>query len=767
MEISYTESMSFPRISLMLCLLILSWSIPASMPGQTPSPTPPVDTDGDGVPDSKDGWPLHKQLTSPPVPDSQYVAITLGPGVGYGLNNLGDVVGEFYDDNTGERVAAWWQLGQPPTLLGFLTQDQTVNRWSIAWGINDARQITGRSTFTWDVNVSGEYPDPPTYPVWDYYWGVHAFLWQAGTMTDLNDLSFGQSVSGNAPDPTNKLTSEGRGINRDGVVVGYSHTNASAQSTGWAWHVVYDAPHAAKFNGATPIDLGITPSDVFASGEAEAINDHGAIVGYGNYYQEAFFQSNGQTQRISPVPGANYAGSVNNLDHVVGSMGNSHAFLWVPTSNLPANQRIIDLHILGSFFYSGADGINDRDQIVGSGNGSALLWQNGKVFQLNDLIGPHPDLYLTSARAINQSGMIVASGSTDASGVCLLLPVIVRDLKEIGNDNDDRNVRAGSNIWIKPTPDSSTDASRQPQLQSQVIGLNSQFLLKWRMSTQYPRRQGEDDKKFPKRDEPNVEEVSGDQPWNIFPLYSGPDQFFGGDATIYFTVLRSHHTSVTDERSFSFKILGKNPDDAKAHQYINTVAEPLGFPWAWAIAKHESKGPTSGTFYNQFAEVNGDWGKKGEPWHNRQEGNGWGIFQRDDTGHGIPVTTDQVWNWQENVKVVLQQDDQGVLGKGELQQKRDAVDRVFNDYDAHHHNKYVQQLPPDLVVEGHTLSARDVLTMETYNGAGKIRELLVFTPANPVGVGPGKRWQWVLPPAPNQTVKPYVNLVMIESDSGP
>jgi hypothetical protein len=160
------------------------------------------------------------------------------------------------------------------------------------------------------------------------------------------------------------------------------------------------------------------------------------------------------------------------------------------------------------------------------------------------------------------------------------------------------------------------------------------------------------------------------------------------------------------------------------------------------------------------------WGKKGEPWHAASEGNGWGVFQRDDTGGGIPVTTNQVWNWQENVKVALQQDEQGVLGKGELQQKRDAVDRVFNDYQTRHPSKYAQQPPPDLDVEGHTLSARDVLTMETYNGAGRIRELLVFTPANPVGVGPGKRWQWVLPNAPSKP-KPYVNLIMIESDSGP
>ena len=84
----------------------------------------------------------------------------------------------------------------------------------------------------------------------------------------------------NYPDPRNKLDSEGRAINQDGVVVGYSHTNAATQSTGSAWHIVYDAPHAAKFPGVAPIDLGITPTD--GTSDATAINDHGAIVGAGS-----------------------------------------------------------------------------------------------------------------------------------------------------------------------------------------------------------------------------------------------------------------------------------------------------------------------------------------------------------------------------------------------------------------------------------------------------------------------------------------------------
>src|ERR1700730_12815172 len=246
--------MSFPQIRLMplLCLLILSWSTPSLLFGQTPTPTPPLDTDGDGVPNHQDGWPEHKQLTTPPVSESHYVVIGLGRGMGYGMNNLGDVVGEAVNEN-GEREAILWRLGQPPTFLGFLTQDQTLNRWSIAWGINDAWQITGRSTYSWDPNVSGEYPNPPTYPLWGGYWSLHAFLWQEGSMTDLNDLSLGQPVDPNYPDPRNKVYSEGRAINRDGVVVGQSNSDVVTQTDGWTWLIANNGLHAASFGGSAPI----------------------------------------------------------------------------------------------------------------------------------------------------------------------------------------------------------------------------------------------------------------------------------------------------------------------------------------------------------------------------------------------------------------------------------------------------------------------------------------------------------------------------------
>lgn len=705
--------MSLPRVPLLsfVCLLILSWSAPVPAPGQNPSPTPPVDTDGDGVPDHKDGWPKHKQLTSPPVPDSQYVAINLGPGVGYGMNNLGDVVGEFYDDN-GERQAILWRLGQPPTLLGFLTPDKTVDHWSIAWGINDARQITGRSTYGWDPNVSGEYPDPPISPVWDYSWAVHPFLWQAGSMTDLNDLSFGQPTNPDYPDPTNKLTSEGRGINREGVVVGYSHTNASTQSTHWAWHIVYDAPHAAKFNGAAPIDLGITPTDNDAHGEARAINDNGAIVGSGDYYQNAFFQLSGQTQMISVAPGANIANGLNNLDHVVGQLGNSHAYLWVPTSNLPENERIIDLNTLANFSYSGADAINDRDQIVGSGNGSALLWQNGKVFQLNDLIGLHPSFTLTSAPTINQSGMIVAntSDSPDESEVYLLVPFQLKQSNyPTAHDSTDlgpaksRQIDTERDAFIAGLPEM---ARLEATILSGALGGVS---VEWRMEvkSERPERGTKDNYRIPQTDETDVVSLPIGQPWNLYDYFVAPAAFFGGDCDLFYRI-KGPAGYLDSERSLHFRIRGKNPTDADAKGYIESTQGVYRF--AWAMVQQESRGDKTDRVFNQF-NPSGPW--KERPFFGPPDG--WGIAQLD-RPFGVSASTAEVYSWHVNIQTFYL----------ELAQKQAFATSYFNALKNYYLPRGKWEEPPTSFVRTGTatsMTALEAATIQLYNGGAWLVEI--------------------------------------------
>jgi uncharacterized membrane protein len=645
--------MSFPQIRLapLLYLLIVSISTTSLLFGQTPTPTPPLDTDDDGVPDHKDGWPQHKQLTSPPIPESQYVAIDLGHGTGYGINNLGDVVGEADNDNGG-REAILWRLGQPPAFLGFLTQDQTVNRESIAWAINDARQITGRSTYSWDANVSGEYPNPPTYPVWDSYSSTHAFLWEAGAMTDLNDLTLGQPADPNFPDPANKVGSEGRAINPDGVVVGNSNSEAVTQNIEWSWHIVSGGGRVASFNGAAPTDLGIASPD--GSSDATAINDHGAIAGTGGSYgQSAFFKLNGQTQMIAPTSGANRANGLNNLDHVVGILGNSSsAFIWVPTSNLPENERVIDLSavsLAANFQYTGADAINDRDQIVGSGsfggtgNREALLWQNGKLHRLNDLIGLHLNFNLEAAPAINQSGMIVAHAPNSSDGEAfLLVPVELWDVKGPNSPDDDviisplppRGASESDNdyiqrqltnrpvAFIKPHL-APSNSPKMPHLVAKLPAGPPNLKVRWRLEVAYKRGNGyraayvedfsrsEDKVTIPATAQDGAPtftpEMDATENWRIFENDDWNTELqqrglFGGTAKLY-VWFPAIDPQPPIEPVLTFRIGGKNPDEDKARTFIDAAAGTT-FWYAYAIAKHETFGRVRENgnlrYYNQF-----------------------------------------------------------------------------------------------------------------------------------------------------------------------
>ena len=232
--------------------------------------------------------------------------------------------------------------------------------------------------------------------------------------------------------------------------------------------------------------MGIASPD--GSSDATAINDHGAIVGTGGSYgQSAFFKLNGQTQLIAPTSGANRANGLNNLDHVVGILGNSSsAFIWVPTSNLPENERVIDLSavsLAANFRDTGADAINDRDQIVGSGsfgdtgNREALLWQNGKLHRLNDLIGLHPNFTLASAPAINQNGMVLAQAPTSSDGEAyVLVPVQFVEVSpettdETGNvvEHSDKPKRLPhSNEMIEEPPFGSDAKHRLSGLENKV-----------------------------------------------------------------------------------------------------------------------------------------------------------------------------------------------------------------------------------------------------------------------------------------------------------
>jgi uncharacterized membrane protein len=63
---------------------------------------------------------------------------------------------------------------------------------------------------------------------------------------------------------------------------------------------------------------------------------------------------------------------------------------------------------------SKASALNDRGQVVGNAyhkaDEAALLWQRGKVYELNTLVPPRSGWKLQNALAINNQGYIIGNG---------------------------------------------------------------------------------------------------------------------------------------------------------------------------------------------------------------------------------------------------------------------------------------------------------------------------------------------------------------------
>jgi hypothetical protein len=201
-------------------------------------------------------------------------------------------------------------------------------------------------------------------------------------------------------------------------------------------------------------------------------------------------------------------------------------------------------------------------------------------------------------------------------------------------------------------------------------------------------------------------------PWNMnadFP--AAPQEFFGGTITVYFTIKTSAGTALGPEQNITFKIRGLNPLDATAKSYIQNNEGSYFF--SWAIAQHESR--QGQKIYNEFnsggaqAELPNF---SGTSVANPQDG--WGLFQRDDTGGGIYVDTDQVYSWAVNTSVAMQE----LTAKQSLAQDYfTAIQRV---------NPTTYEPPPDTnTVWGEpgdpatstTLTALQAATITLYNGA--------------------------------------------------
>ena len=242
--------------------------------------------------------------------------------------------------------------------------------------------------------------------------GFRAYLWQNGRMTDLGTLGGDHSVA--------------YSINSRGQIVGVSDIAPSG------------AASVQQHRGIQPARYELWALDcwdracLWQNGQiknisarcpgpwnaATAINDEGDIAGIykdaAMFGDQAFVIRNNQAQRLPTLGGDTAFAVALSRSMVVGystfekeRADPEHGCVW-------RGSHVVDIGTLGGE-ESRAFGVNERGQVVGwaddaEGLPHAILWQNGKLTDLNKLISPSSGWYLQEAAGINNRGQIVGNG---------------------------------------------------------------------------------------------------------------------------------------------------------------------------------------------------------------------------------------------------------------------------------------------------------------------------------------------------------------------
>jgi probable HAF family extracellular repeat protein len=325
-----------------------------------------------------------------------------GNSQGGGINNPGSIAG-YSGRSDGKRHAALWRSGVV-TDLGTLGTGTGLHS-NVQWpGINDNGMVVGISQ-TDALDTLGE------------AWSCAAFIaanghvclgfaWQSGAMVALPTLGgengFAAGVNNRGQvvgwaetavhDPTchtpqvlqfravlwepkrgtqrqlpplpGDSTSSATAINQQGQVVGISGECDVAVGR-------KSATHAVMWDGSSLIDLGGLGGDYWRT--PMAINNAGVVVGFTN------------------PPDGDFDGD------------SLRAFVWTRSGGMR------DLGRFAGDQFSEALGVNDSGQIVGvscTDVCKAVLWQDGNMYRLQDLISGGTADHLWSARGINAAGQI-------------------------------------------------------------------------------------------------------------------------------------------------------------------------------------------------------------------------------------------------------------------------------------------------------------------------------------------------------------------------
>lgn len=286
---------------------------------------------------------------------------------------------------------------------------------------------------------------------------AHAFLWEKGTMQDIDTLPDRQKAPGTVA----------RAINDRGEVVGgvepITHGNVNLgylyQSVGWLWRngkmqVIGGDALAINNDGQVLIKQN-QQSLIWRDGTTEAmptipgyqtvtataLNNHGDVAGYGLNGpgdNKGFVQLHGKVFLLGTLPGHNTsrAKAVNDSGQVIGT--SSDEFYRVEGNTTSSGTRSTS-----AFFWQNGvlkdlgdrevSGLGDQGQVLGAYSHpaaagpwieTAYVWQAGRFTDLNTMIGQDTGWNLEDATAVNKHGQIVGSGKLNGQEHGFLLTPI-------------------------------------------------------------------------------------------------------------------------------------------------------------------------------------------------------------------------------------------------------------------------------------------------------------------------------------------------------
>jgi probable HAF family extracellular repeat protein len=283
---------------------------------------------------------------------------------------------------------------------------------AIALFINERGQIVGQS-YAADSIV------PPPIGCGDSPLTLYTFSWEKGVMTDIGTLG------GHCTTPYS--------LNNRGGVVGQSNVAEDATSHPFLWEP-----------GKKMKDLGTLGGTY---GFATWLNDAGTVVGdatnEGDQALLGFFWEKGTIANLGALPGntCSAADAINSAGQIVGGSGGYNA------QNFPACTDPVE---------------------------HAVLWDNGKILDLNAFVPASSDLTLTEATFVNDRGEISGIGTLPNGDQhpFLLIPCDANDTEGCKGTSEEANATQST-----PAPTAPATTASQPSLTGRGMAIGPRARL--------------------------------------------------------------------------------------------------------------------------------------------------------------------------------------------------------------------------------------------------------------------------------------------------